>query len=257
MHRSAISQGHLPIGHTRLGDLPVVFRFMKGVFRMKPPTPGLLGSWNVECLLAFLATLDPLSGLALKPLSLKLAALLALTSSARAHELVKLDLSFVSIKNDSWKFTLADHTKVSTPRFVWYGNCRSIDPRLRKSSRLLISYVRRFNPNSSQTLSRWLRKAMQLAGITCHFTSHSTRSASTSADAQAGVPLETVLAAANWSSSEIFKRFYLRSPGQYFLFSLINCSRNFYPVYSFHKDTSTCPVASLPSRWAFRFSHSC
>ena len=52
---------------------------------------------------------------ALKQLSLKLAALLALTSSARAHELVKLDVSFVSIKNDSWEFTLADHTEVSRP----------------------------------------------------------------------------------------------------------------------------------------------
>ena len=39
-----------------------------------------------------MATLDPPSGPTLKILSLKLAALLALTSSARAHELVKLDL---------------------------------------------------------------------------------------------------------------------------------------------------------------------
>ena len=53
---------------------------------------------------------------------------------------------------------------------------------------------------------------MQLAGIACHFTSHSTRSASTSATVHAGVPLETILAAADWSSSETFKRFYLRSP---------------------------------------------
>ena len=32
---------------------------------------------------------------------------------------------------------------------------------------------------------------MQLAGIACHFTGHSTRSASTSAAARAGVPLDT------------------------------------------------------------------
>jgi len=65
---------------------------------------------------------------------------------------------------------------------------------------------------------------MQLAGIACHSTGHFTQSASTSAAAQAGVPLdfsflvlvplETILAAADWSSSETFKRFYLRSPDE-------------------------------------------
>ena len=61
-------------------------------------------------------------------------------------------------------------------------------------------------------MSRWLRKAIQLAEIACHFTDHSTRSAPTSAAAPAGVPLDTILVAADWSSSDTFKRFYLRSP---------------------------------------------
>lgn len=231
VYKSAISQGHLPVGQTKLGELPVVSRFMKGVFRLKPPSPRLSSTWDIKCLLEFLATLDPPGGLTLQRLSLKLAALLALTSSARAHELVKLDLDFVSIKNDSWEFSLAEHTKVSrpghSPRRIYlpaYPNnpkiCvvrtlqeyRSRTETKRTSSRLLISYVRPFKPISSQSVSRWLRKAMQLAGIACHFTSHSTRSASTSAAAHAGVPLETILAAADWSSSETFKRFYLRSP---------------------------------------------
>ena len=73
------------MGQTKLGDLPVESHFMKGIFRMKPPTPRLSSTWDVKHLLKFLATLDPPSGLTLKMLSLKLAALLALTSSARAH----------------------------------------------------------------------------------------------------------------------------------------------------------------------------
>ena len=55
---------------------------------------------------------------------------------------------------------------------------------------------------------------MQLAGIGCHFTGHSTRIASTSAAARAGVPLDTTLVVADWPSSETIKRFYLRSPGK-------------------------------------------
>ena len=117
VYTSTISQGHLPVCQTRLEDLPVVSRFMKGIFRMKPPTPRLSSTWNVKGLLEFLATLDPPSDLTLKMLSLKLAALLALTSSARAHELVKLDLAFASIKSYSWEFTLAKHTKVSRPGY--------------------------------------------------------------------------------------------------------------------------------------------
>ena len=89
VYKSAISQGHLPVGQTKLGDLPVVSHFMKGIFRMKPPTPQLSSTWDVKRLLEFLATLDPPAGLTLKMLSFKLAALLALTSSARAHELIK------------------------------------------------------------------------------------------------------------------------------------------------------------------------
>ena len=216
VYKSAISQGHLPVGQTKLGDLPVVSRFMKGIFRMKPPTPRLSSTWDVKCLLEFLATLDPPADLTVKMLSFKLAALLTLTSSARAHELIKLDLDFVSIKGDSWEFSLAEHTKVSRPghpaRKIYLPafpdnpricvvktlqEYRSRTETRRQSSRLLISFVRPFKPISSQTMSRWLRKAMQLAGIDCHFTGHSTRSASTSAAARAGVPLDSILAAAD------------------------------------------------------------
>ena len=96
VYKFAISQGHLPVGQTKLGDLPVVSRFMKGIFRLKPPTPRLSSTWDVKRFLEFLATLEPLVGLTLKIVSLKLAAFLALTSSARAHELIKLGLDSVS-----------------------------------------------------------------------------------------------------------------------------------------------------------------
>lgn len=37
LYRSAISQPHDPDGSTQLGSLPVVARFMKRVFKIKPP----------------------------------------------------------------------------------------------------------------------------------------------------------------------------------------------------------------------------
>ena len=205
--------------------------FVKGIFRMKAPTPRLSSTWDVNHLLEILTTLDPPAGLTLKMLFLKLAALLALTFSACAHELIKLDLDFVSIKNNSWEFSLAEHTKVSRPGHLarkMYLPAFPDNPKIcvvrtlqeyrsrtetrQQSSRLLISFDRLFKPISSQTLSRWLRKTKQLARIDCHFTGHSTRRASTSAAARAGIPMDTILVAADWSSSETFKRFYPRSP---------------------------------------------
>lgn len=244
IYKSAISQAHIPVEGSLLGELPVVSRFMKGVFRMKPPKPRLSSTWEVQRLLQFLSTLHPLSSLKLKQLSLKLAALLALTSAARAHELVKLDLQFVTKKTGSWEFTLASHVKTSRPGHPQrriYLPAFDEDPRicviraleeyylrtekLRKSSHLLISYVKPYGAISSQTLSRWLRCSLRLAGIEPHFTAHSTRSASTSAASKAGLPLEAILNAADWSSSRTFELFYHRpsSRGD-FAVSVLQCA---------------------------------
>ena len=81
---------------------------------------------------------------------------------------------------------------------------------VRNSTQLLISHIRPFGPITSQTFSRWLRKSLNLAGIDHRFTGHSTRSASSSSAAEAGLPLETILEAADWSSARTFEWFYLK-----------------------------------------------
>ena len=105
------------------------------------------------------------------------------------------------------KGIVAPEKKPEKFRIFWETDPRT-DTR-RQSSRFLISFVR---PISSQTMSRWLKKAMQLAGIACHVTVHFTRSASTSAVARSGVSLDAILVAVDWFSLETFKCFYLRSP---------------------------------------------
>ena len=61
MKKSAISQGHLPIGHTRLGDLPVVSRLMKGVFSHETTDSSVMLYLGCDMIVAFLAIWDPLS----------------------------------------------------------------------------------------------------------------------------------------------------------------------------------------------------
>ena len=48
LYKSAISQTYDPEGSTVLGSLPVVSRFMKGVFTSKPPKPKYCCTWNVQ-----------------------------------------------------------------------------------------------------------------------------------------------------------------------------------------------------------------
>ena len=65
---------------------PFVARFMKGVFKMKPPKPRYCSTWNVRTALSFLESLELLEELTLKQLCYKTVLLLALTSAARAHK---------------------------------------------------------------------------------------------------------------------------------------------------------------------------
>lgn len=76
-------------------------------------------------------------------------------------------------------------------------------------SQLLISYVKRYKPVSRDTVSRWVRCTMALAGIdVTKYSAHNTRAASVSAASRASVNLDDILQTAGWSSECCFARFY-------------------------------------------------
>jgi site-specific recombinase XerD len=229
VYKSAISQTHDPVGSASLGTLPIVSRFMKGIFRQDPPKPKLCTTWEVKVALSYMRGQKPAAELSLKELSHKLILLLALTSAARAHELAALDLAYLAEKEDSWEFVLDIHTKQSRPnhpgRKIFlpvYKECQHLcvvhtlkeyrkrTEAKRRSSRLLLAMVSPHRPISSQTVSRWLRDALTSAGISPTYSGHSTRSASTSAAAESGIALETILEAADWASAGTFRTFYQR-----------------------------------------------
>ena len=116
VYRPAISQTHDPIDSVPLGELPIVSKFMKGIFRAKPPKPKYCSSWNVAKVLDFLRNQEPLDKNPVKMLTFKLTSLLALTTSARAHELAALDFDFSLVKEEAWEFTIPEHVKNSRPR---------------------------------------------------------------------------------------------------------------------------------------------
>ena len=54
---------------------------------------------------------------------------------------------------------------------------------------------------SSQSVSRWLTRALRMAGIELGYSGHSTRGASTSAAAAGGLSVDLILEAADWASA--------------------------------------------------------
>ena len=102
VYKSCISQFHDLVEGQPVGSLPVMSRFMKGIFELQPPKPKTSTTWSVGQVLAFLQDMDPFENLSLQDLSLKLAMLLALTSAARVHELIALSLASVIKKQDCW-----------------------------------------------------------------------------------------------------------------------------------------------------------
>ncbi|XP_041973369.1 uncharacterized protein LOC121729047 [Aricia agestis] len=77
---------------------------------------------------------------------------------------------------------------------------------------LLPSYKKPHKRVTSQTISRWIKQTLAESGVDVGvFCAHSTRHASTSAAASAGVCVDTIRRTAGWtSSSAVFARFYNR-----------------------------------------------
>ena len=64
---------------------------------------------------------------------------------------------------------------------------------------------------SGSTIGRWVKNYLSLAGVNSHnFSAHSTRGAAASKAASLGVPIDSILATASWSSQSTFARFYHR-----------------------------------------------
>ena len=78
-----------------------------------------------------------------------------------------------------------------------------------RTSQLFLSTQKPFQGVSRDTISRWLKLVLDMAGIdTTRFTAHSTRTASTSYAKAKGLPSHVIMAAADRHSESTFAKFY-------------------------------------------------
>lgn len=209
-----------------------VKRFIKGIFRLRPPLPRYNLTWDVSVVLNFLGNLYPNEDISLQMLSKKLLTLLALVTAHRLQTLSKIKINNIQVSENEIVIKIPDLIKTSRagstqPLLVvpFFHERPQVCPaktltdylsttsNLRGGvSTLFISFRRPHRAVTTQSLSRWIKNTLSDSGIDASiFTAHSTRHAATSMAHKMGVSLDIIRKTAGWSGdSDTFAKFYNR-----------------------------------------------
>ena len=231
--RGALSSLSLKFDGFRVGNHPLVVRYMKGVFHMKPPTPRYTCIWDVNKVLMYLRSMYPDQQLSLKDLTLKLTMLMALIQAARIQTLQLISAVGYRKTEEEFVFQLSDSLKQNRPNFnISLIAFKAYPPDRRlcvysvieeyllrtqelrtslklQENSLLLSFVKPHKNVTRDTIARWLKIVMSKAGIDINqFGAYSVRAAAVSKAKEKGVPMSDILLKAGWSNESTFARFY-------------------------------------------------
>lgn len=229
--RSMLSQyiqiKNLPI-EIDFGKHALTTKFMKGVFKLNPPKPKHVVTWDVKPVLDFLRNKHN-KEISLKDLTHKCLMLLALSTGQRAQTLTALNLENLLLGENKISFTFLKILKTSRPGFKHlvevckFNADTNICPweclleylkrteTIRMSEQLFVSFQKPHNGISTQTISRWLTSLLREAGIVQgNFTAHSIRGAAASKAAKT-VDINSILKTVGWAKEDTFARFYHRN----------------------------------------------
>ena len=172
-------------GYSSISDHPFFSRFIKGVFNIRPSVPRYTFIWDTDVLLKFLKLLTPNNMLPFKELCLKLACLLTLLAGQRVHSVHKISVTHMDINLDAMLCHIPELLKTTRPKIldrtlsyrafpgdldlcpVDTMNILSQRAVLVSSdiTQLFITYGRPHHPATKDTIARWVKCAMSLAGI--------------------------------------------------------------------------------------------
>lgn len=157
---------------------PVLKRFLRGVFRLRPPRRKYSFTWDPSIVLNYLENLPKNEELSLRLLSRKLATLLALISAHRLQTLARIRVKDIVVSSDGIQIAIADLIKTSSPRsmqpilhipfftekpalcaastLLQYIE-RTANLRSNEQDYLFLSTRKPFLTASTQTISKWIR----------------------------------------------------------------------------------------------------
>ena len=212
------------------GSHTLVNRFLKGAFEKRPKFKfiSLLPKWDAGQVIDFISSWHPNVQLNLKELTLKCCFLLILLSGQRCQTMTKLYIDNIIFEDNACSIIITEllkHSRAKRQQEPLYFKKFEDRPEvcvfecikqyliqtknIRGSHKqLFISFVKPHKPVGSETISRWVKHILNLAGINCNITAHSTRSVSASTAAATGVPIDQILKTGGWARESTFTRFY-------------------------------------------------
>ncbi|KAI8437596.1 hypothetical protein MSG28_011870 [Choristoneura fumiferana] len=226
-------QRHASKPGNNIGSNAYVKRLLKGAYKLRPSLPKYSHTWDPQRLLDYIADWYPNTSLTVEKITKKLVILLALCTAHRVQTLSLIKINKVSIGPTGVKIIITDIIKTSAagrsqpilflPYFREKPNiCPATvlrdyialtrDIRPENALNLLLTVKRPFKCATAQTIGRWIKQVMAESGVdVAAFGAHSTRHASTSAAAAAGVSVDTIRKTASWTNnSQAFAKFYHR-----------------------------------------------
>jgi hypothetical protein len=227
--RSALSSILPLMEGVKFGEHPLVCRYLKGVFELRPTLPRYTEIWNVDTVLRYLTTLKPALEMTMKELSLRLTMLLCLLTAQRCQTVHQFDINCIQEFESKYRITVQQKLKQSRPgkhlepielvefvpdrKLCVVTHLREYIKRTQdvrgRNTQLLLSYVKPFKPVTKATISRWVKMVLKQAGIDVgKYTAHSSRAAATSHVIQQGFNLQEIMKSAGWTSASTFERFY-------------------------------------------------
>lgn len=228
-HRSALS---LLLGN-KIGADEEIKRLLKGAFKLRTPKPKYNCTWDPQRVLNLASEWYPNQDLSLKNLTKKLVILLALCTAHRVQTLSLIKIANLKISDQGIHIVIPDIIKTSAPGrdqpllFLPFLNeqqnicpAKTLQDYLEVTNKirpnnvdhLILTHKKPHKAATSQSISRWIKEVLSESGIdTSVFSAHSTRHASTSAAASAGVSIDAIRRAAGWTDrSSVFVRYYNR-----------------------------------------------
>lgn len=227
--RSALSTVLVTENGVKFGEHPLVCRYMKGIFQLRPALPKYTHIWDVNVVLTYLKTFTEAALLTIKDLTLKLNILLFLTTGQRGQTIHTIDINYIQELPNGYRITIQGKLKqtrpgkhlkplelMDFPEEPKLSVTRHLQEYLKRTSlyrgdhaQLLLSYVKPFKPVTKDTLSRWVKKVLKSAGIDIdQYSPHSTRAAATSKCRSKGLQMDEIMKTAGWTNTGTFARFY-------------------------------------------------
>ena len=228
--RSALSAFiTLETSDVNVGAHPLITRYMKGIFNLKPPIPRYKQVWDTRAVLNLLRQWGPLAKLNLKKLTLKLCILLALLGATRAQLLQAFRIDSLELTKNRATFRVDELMKTDRPGHVGHEityRAYPVDRRLcvvtTLQRYLLVTNEIRYGndqlflavnephlPVSKDTIARWIRQLLVQAGIDVNiFKAHSVRAASVSTAKNCFVPVQDIMSRAGWAQEKTFSTYY-------------------------------------------------